>query len=93
MDVNSASACSDPTTRSQVVVLRKLICEEVDLAGTNVTGLIMERTQSYDVMFVLTGSLILLSAIMCYPLDRVKRWERAQKLKKEAKAALNIEIA
>lgn len=69
------------------------MCEKVDLAGINVTGLIMERTQSYDVMFILTGSLILLSAIMCYPLDRVNRWERAQKLKKEAKAALDIEIS
>lgn len=69
------------------------MCEKVDHAGINVTGLIMERTQSYDVMFILTGSLILLSAIMCYPLDRVNRWERAQKLKKEAKAALHIEIS
>lgn len=53
----------------------------------------MEWTQSYNVMFIITGCLILVSAVMCYPLNRVNRWEKAQKLKKEAQAALDVEIA
>lgn len=35
----------------------------------------MDATGSYDASFYLSGSLILLSAVICYPLKRVNLWE------------------
>lgn len=43
--------------------------------GSPIAGAFMEATNSYDASFYLSGSLILLSAIMCYPLNVINRWE------------------
>lgn len=44
--------------------------------GAPLAGAFMDATGSYDASFYLSGSLILLSAIICYPLKRVNTWER-----------------
>jgi hypothetical protein len=41
----------------------------------SVSGSFMDATGSYDASFYLSGSLILVSAILCYPLKRLNRWE------------------
>lgn len=38
----------------------------------------MDATGSYDASFYLSGSLILLSAVICYPLKRINTWERLE---------------
>jgi hypothetical protein len=40
-----------------------------------VSGSFMDATGSYDASFYLSGSLILVSAILCYPLKRLNAWE------------------
>ncbi|GJQ77077.1 hypothetical protein Trydic_g23648 [Trypoxylus dichotomus] len=43
--------------------------------GSPVAGAFMEITNSHDASFYLSGSLLLFSAIMCYPLNVINRWE------------------
>ncbi|PSN31947.1 hypothetical protein C0J52_21417 [Blattella germanica] len=43
--------------------------------GSPLAGWFMGATGSYDASFYLSGSLILVSAILCYPLNRLNRWE------------------
>lgn len=43
--------------------------------GAPLAGVFMDATGSYDASFYLSGSLILLSAVICYPLKRVNLWE------------------
>ncbi|XP_060523862.1 monocarboxylate transporter 12 [Cylas formicarius] len=45
------------------------------IIGAPLAGSFMYATGSYDASFYLSGSMILLSAIMCYPLGWVNRWE------------------
>lgn len=40
------------------------------------TGAFMDATGSYDASFYLSGSLIFMSAVICYPLKRINTWER-----------------
>ena len=40
-----------------------------------VLGAFMDATGSYDASFYLSGSLIFLSAVICYPLNRINVWE------------------
>lgn len=42
--------------------------------------------ETYDASFYFSGSLILASAVICYPLNTVNRWE--QKRNKEKKAGI-----
>lgn len=35
----------------------------------------MDATGSYDASFYVSGSLIFLSAVICYPLKRINVWE------------------
>jgi len=51
--------------------------------GSPLAGLFMDATGSYDASFYLSGSLILVSAILCYPLKRLNAWEM-QKSKSRA---------
>ncbi|XP_014479782.1 PREDICTED: monocarboxylate transporter 7-like, partial [Dinoponera quadriceps] len=44
--------------------------------GAPLAGAFMDATGSYDASFYLSGSLILLSAVICYPLKRINAWER-----------------
>ncbi|KAJ9592688.1 hypothetical protein L9F63_015660, partial [Diploptera punctata] len=43
--------------------------------GSPLAGSFMDATGSYDASFYLSGSLILVSAVLCYPLNRLNRWE------------------
>lgn len=38
----------------------------------------MDATGSYDASFYLSGSLIFLSAVICYPLKRINVWETSR---------------
>lgn len=43
-------------------------------------GAFYDATGSYNASFYLSGSLILISGLMCYPLRAIKNWEiRRQK--------------
>lgn len=44
--------------------------------GSPVAGLFRDLTGSYDASFYIAGSLILLSAVICYPLKRINEWEK-----------------
>lgn len=44
----------------------------------------MDATGSYDMSFYMSGSLILLSAVICYPLQRINTWERHGEQQKPA---------
>lgn len=52
--------------------------------GSPLAGAFMEATGSYDASFYLSGSLILASAIMCYPLNAINRWELRRQSKTSA---------
>ncbi|XP_046598216.1 uncharacterized protein LOC107217251 isoform X6 [Neodiprion lecontei] len=44
--------------------------------GTPLSGVFMNITGSYDVSFYISGSLMLISAVICYPLEKINRWEK-----------------
>ncbi|EZA47787.1 Monocarboxylate transporter [Ooceraea biroi] len=54
--------------------------------GAPVAGAFMDATGSYDASFYLSGSLILMSAVICYPLKRVNVWERQRDNQKNSTA-------
>lgn len=43
-----------------------------------ILGLLYDATQSFDYSFYFAGTLITLSAILCYPLNWVNKWEKAR---------------
>lgn len=47
--------------------------------GSPIAGMFYDLTGSYDISFYLSGALILLSGVMCYPLNHLKRWEESRK--------------
>ncbi|XP_018047910.1 PREDICTED: monocarboxylate transporter 10 isoform X2 [Atta colombica] len=52
--------------------------------GAPLAGAFMDATGSYDASFYLSGSLILMSAVICYPLKRINMWERRNEKKSTA---------
>lgn len=46
-----------------------------------IIGAFMEATGSYDASFYLSGTLILLSAVICYPLKKINAWEKRRSSK------------
>ncbi|XP_012215065.1 monocarboxylate transporter 12 isoform X2 [Linepithema humile] len=44
--------------------------------GAPLAGAFMDATGSYEASFYLSGSLILISAVICYPLKRINMWEK-----------------
>jgi len=46
--------------------------------GAPIAGEFYTATGSYDYSFYLSGSLILLSAVICYPLNVINRWEKCR---------------
>lgn len=46
------------------------------LVGIPLSGILKEFTRSYDTPFYFAGSVILISAIMLIPLDRIVQWEK-----------------
>jgi len=47
----------------------------------------MDATGSYDASFYLSGSLMFLSAVICYPLKRINMWEKRGEKKSTAIAS------
>lgn len=56
--------------------------------GSPIAGVLYDKTGSYDISFYFAGTLILLSAFLCYPLTLVSNWER--KKNEEAEAAQSL---
>nr|XP_019558338.2 LOW QUALITY PROTEIN: monocarboxylate transporter 5-like [Aedes albopictus] len=50
--------------------------------GAPIAGFFTDLTGSYNVSFYISGALITISAVLCYPLNMVNRWERKRALKK-----------
>lgn len=48
--------------------------------GAPIAGAMYDATKTYDYSFYFAGTLILLSAILCYPLAIVNKWEKARAL-------------
>lgn len=48
--------------------------------GNPIAGALYEATKSYDSAFYFAGTLITLSAILCYPIRIVNRWEKQRAL-------------
>lgn len=44
----------------------------------------MDATGSYDASFYVSGSLIFLSAVICYPLKRINEWEKMKSSEKNS---------
>ncbi|CAH1712499.1 uncharacterized protein LOC114123947 isoform X2 [Aphis gossypii] len=49
--------------------------------GSPLLGLFKDWTGTYDVSFYLSGIILTASAVICYPLRRIKKWEDNRKLK------------
>ncbi|CAK9813728.1 Monocarboxylate transporter 12 [Anthophora quadrimaculata] len=52
--------------------------------GAPLAGAFMDATGSYDASFYLSGSLIFLSAVICYPLKRINVWETKKNSEKNS---------
>ncbi|CAK1555410.1 unnamed protein product [Leptosia nina] len=48
------------------------------LLGVPIAGALMDLTKSYDISFCVSGGFLLLSAVMCYPVDYISRWEKSR---------------
>lgn len=51
--------------------------------GAPIAGFFTDLTGSYNVSFYISGALITISAVLCYPLDRVNRWEKKRATNKK----------
>lgn len=50
------------------------------IVGTPIAGALYDITQSYDCSFYFAGILITISAVLCYPLKPINRWEKKRAL-------------
>ncbi|KAM3964962.1 monocarboxylate transporter 14 isoform 1-T3 [Aphomia sociella] len=49
------------------------------LLGAPIAGMIIELTESnYHITFGVSGAFLLFSAVMCYPIDKISRWEKSR---------------
>ncbi|XP_050348609.1 monocarboxylate transporter 3 isoform X2 [Nymphalis io] len=48
------------------------------LLGAPIAGALMDMTKSYEISFYVSGGFLLLSAVMCYPVDYISRWEKSR---------------
>lgn len=48
--------------------------------GAPIAGALYEATNSFDCSFYFAGGLITLSAVLCYPIKIVNRWEKKRAL-------------
>lgn len=46
-------------------------------------GMLYDATKSYDYSFYFAGTLITISAVLCYPLNYVNKWEKARAAENE----------
>jgi len=49
--------------------------------GGPLAGMFYDATQDYDASFYLSGSMLFVSGLLCYPLGCINRWEKANKAK------------
>ncbi|XP_037048823.1 monocarboxylate transporter 9 [Bradysia coprophila] len=56
--------------------------------GGPIAGMLYDATKSFDYSFYFAGALITLSAILCYPLNYVNKWEKARAEKDSKKPAV-----
>lgn len=49
------------------------------LLGAPIAGALMVMTNSFDISFYVSGGFLLFSAVMCYPVDWISRWEKERK--------------
>lgn len=50
------------------------------IIGSPIAGAMYQATGDYNLSFYFAGGLITLSAILCYPLKIVNKWEKARAL-------------
>ncbi|CAH2084907.1 unnamed protein product [Euphydryas editha] len=48
------------------------------LLGAPIAGALMDMTKSYDISFYVSGGFLLFSAVMCFPVDYISRWEKSR---------------
>lgn len=48
------------------------------LLGAPIAGMLYDYTHNYDLSFYVSGGFLLFSAVMCYPVDVVSRWEKSR---------------
>lgn len=48
--------------------------------GAPIAGAMYDATKNYDLSFYFAGTLITLSAILCYPISYVNKWEKSRAL-------------
>lgn len=48
------------------------------LIGYPIAGFLYDYTESYDISFYVSGAFLLFSAVMCYPVDAISRWEKTR---------------
>ncbi|XP_032516484.1 monocarboxylate transporter 3 isoform X1 [Danaus plexippus] len=48
------------------------------LLGAPIAGALMDMTHSFDIAFYVSGSFLLFSAVIIYPVDYVSRWEKSR---------------
>lgn len=46
--------------------------------GAPLAGIFLDMTGTYNASFYISGGMILASGIMCYPLNRIKKWEQSK---------------
>ncbi|KAL9698760.1 hypothetical protein quinque_002201 [Culex quinquefasciatus] len=51
--------------------------------GAPIAGFFTDLTGSYDVSFYISGALITISAVLCYPLNMVNKWEKKRATNKK----------
>lgn len=49
-----------------------------------IIGIFKDWTGTYDMSFYLSGVLLVTSAVICYPLRKIKKWEDKKKLQRDA---------
>ncbi|KAL5288109.1 hypothetical protein ACFFRR_008766 [Megaselia abdita] len=53
------------------------------IIGAPIAGILYDKTGSYDVSFYFAGGLILISALLCFPLKYVSDWEKKREEQKQ----------
>lgn len=51
--------------------------------GAPIAGFFTDLTGSYNVSFYISGALITISAVLCYPLNYVNQWEKKRATNKK----------
>ncbi|XP_038213868.1 monocarboxylate transporter 10 [Zerene cesonia] len=46
--------------------------------GAPIAGALMDMTHSYDISFYVSGGFLLFSAVICYPIDYISKWEKSR---------------